>query len=165
MLVPRNVGLVLQQFAEYAFLRDVDDTGNLIGKKVHHLTDAVQRTFTGRDLLAQTSVALFYRPSPQLGIQAKEYTKSNRTCLWGYPLPHCPLCGNGTLNARVTPTGFARVKCLGCKNTTEGPGVSRPSDVVLVDEYQDCEGIDNYCWKDLNGTSPWIEHKWVKNNF
>jgi hypothetical protein len=158
MLVPLQVQGVLHKFAEYAFLREVNSDGHVLNTKVPILIDAVQRAFSGRDLLAHTSVILIHRASAEGPPQFDEYLRSNRTCPWGYPLPRCLFCGNSHLNARVE-NGLAKVSCLGCRRRTDGPGVARPTDVVPVDEYSEFD--DEYYWKPFTTPSPWIGHVWT----
>ena len=37
-----------------------------------------------------------------------------------------------------------------------------PADVVMVDAKDTDDGA--YCWKDLQGISPWIDHKWKSSS-
>jgi hypothetical protein len=158
MLVPRNLGDFLPKFVEFALLREVDSLGHLLGTNTHVLIDAVQRSVGRQDLLSHTSVVLMYRPVAEGPTLVQEYAESTSAQLWGYKLPACLWCGNCSLNARVKD-GFAKVTCLGCRKVTDGPGVKRPEDVVMV---EDCRGFgdEGRCWKPLLSPSPWIGHVW-----
>jgi hypothetical protein len=158
MLVPRHLADILHKFAEYALLREVNSLGHLLGTKTHVLIDAVQRSVGCRDLLSHTSVVLICRPVAEGPTLVQEYAKSTCWQLWGYALPECLWCGNGSLNAHVED-GFAKVTCLGCHKVTDGPGVKRPEDVVMVEDYKGFNG-EVHCWKPLLSPSPWIGHVW-----
>ena len=153
MVIGRNIAPYLHQFAEYIFLRDTDEHDNLLGTSVNLLVDSVQRVFSGRDLLAQTSVLLMYRSSEDLTL-LREYVHSTRCKPWGYPVPSCPTCGNGTVVAPVR-SGVARVKCLGCRWKPDGLGVKQPQHLVnTVDLKFGVEDEDCFCWRTFGAQSP-----------
>jgi hypothetical protein len=153
MVVGRNIAPYLHQFAEYAFLRDVDEDGNILGTSINLLVDSVQRVFSGRDLLAQTSVLLMHRPSGGHTL-LQEYVHSTRCKPWGYLVPSCKSCGNGTVIAPVR-YGVAHAKCLGCGWKDDGPGVALPAHVVEVNSLRfGTQDEDLFCWRTFGASSP-----------
>jgi hypothetical protein len=161
MLVRRNVMPFLHQFVEYVFLREVDSHGHLLGTRVDNLVDSVQCAFVDRDLFAHTSVVLIHRPSQQEAPLLQEYVYSNRSKPWGYKLPACPTCGNGTVIAPIRH-GVAKAKCLGCRRRGVGSGISQPEHVVKVNNNHamHVDG-DMFCWRRMDAGSPWDSLQWT----
>jgi hypothetical protein len=159
MLVPHIIAPFLPNFAEYAFLREIHALHCLLGTSVHFLTDAVQRIFSGYDVMNLTNILLFYRPYPDASVMVQEYAHSSRARPWGFTLPGCPTCGNINVVAPIRQ-GSALARCLGCRRTAKHK-VARPAGIIMVNEQLDIDdGGDTYLWKDFGGTNPWTGIQW-----
>ena len=163
MFIALTATPILHKLAEYALLREVDENGYILGSHIHNLTDAIERTATGHDILYQGRVVLIHRRSSNSPTLLEEYVHSSSKSLWGYPLPACDSCGNGLVTAVLPKKNGSNqnvtVRCGGCNGVTAGPGVVRPTYVIAAD---DCQGFqdDSFFWKPIDSPSPWQDHRW-----
>jgi hypothetical protein len=159
-VVNYRVVLAIPRFVELALLRQANDQGNISGTHRPMMEDAVERALTQQDLLNHTSVLVISKAtSESTPAIVRELVFSTQDCLWGYPIPACPRCGNAMTTANFNKQSLRyTVKCLGCKSITKGRGVKRPTGVIPINSPQIPE--DKLFWKPLGVSSPWVEHIW-----